>query len=95
MEYRKQVAWALASCCMALHAQSPAPLHPPPPRLPGDATDGHFHFDGARHLSPRAANFGQGVVRAIAREHKMTGGPVVQYHSPDADCKFERHARCP
>lgn len=94
MDYRKPMAWALACCCMAVHGQSQV-LNPPQPKLPGEATDGHFQFEGASHLPLRAANFGQSVVRAIAREHKMTGGPVVQYRSPDADCKFERHARCP
>lgn len=95
MDSRKLIAWTVAFVCMGAHAQTTVDLHPHHPPLPGSTQAGHFHFDGARRGSQWARNFGQSVARAVAHEHKMTGGALVQYDAPDRTCKFDRDPSCP
>ena len=95
MDCRKLIAWTLGFACMVCHAQTMVDLHPQHHPLPGGTRAGHFHFDDSRHGSHWARNFGQGVAHAVAQQHKMTGGALVRYDSPDPRCKYDRDLSCP
>ena len=98
MTYGRLALWAMVLCCTVAHAQTTMDLHPPVPRLPGDAPDEHFRFERgqAAHTPPWASHLDQSVARVVALKHKMTSGPLVQYGSPDRDCGFDReNPSCP
>jgi hypothetical protein len=94
MDSRKLVAWMFTLACMAAHAQTTVDMHALPPPLPGSAQAGHFHFQ-AKRTPDWTRNLGKGIARSMAYRHKMTGGPLVQYASPDRTCKFARDRSCP